>query len=270
MAKLDLTGQRFGRLIAIEESGRSKGRSVIWLCKCDCGNTHTVIAPMLKNGSIRSCGCLKRDMVAEKNYKHGHAGDRLYRIWAGIKRRCYVEKDASYKDYGGRGICLCEEWHDYEKFHEWAMNNGYDPDAPRGTCTIDRINPNGHYEPSNCRWASTTVQQRNKRNNHYLTYKGQTHPVTEWADILGIDKGTLESRVNRYGWSIERAFMTPVRKNNRIGANRYLTFDNRTQTITEWAKELKMNFTTLYSRVFNYHWSVEKALETPVRSKRKG
>ena len=263
--KLDLTGQRFGRLVAIKENGRSKSRQVLWLCQCDCGNTHIVPSSQLKNASIRSCGCLRSEMVAAKNYKHGLMDSRLYHVWTSIKDRCYREKNHHYKYYGKRGIRLCDEWQSFENFYTWAINNGYDPDAPRGECTIDRINPDGDYEPNNCRWVSNTVQQRNKRNNHYLTYKGETHPVTEWAEILGMGKGTLETRINKYGWSIERAFNTPVRKCNRSGTNRYLTFNNKTQTITQWAKEFGMGFNTLYSRLFDYQWPVEKALMTPVR-----
>lgn len=213
---INLTGQKFGRLTVIEECGRTKNRSTIWLCKCDCGNEHKVTTAHLKNGSIRSCGCLRKETTTEKNYKHGLSDNRLYPIWKSIKDRCYRKNNNHYKDYGARGIILCDEWQNFENFYNWAMRNGYDITAPKGECTIDRIDPNGNYEPNNCRWVSSTVQQRNKRNNHYLTYNGETRPVTEWAEILGINKGTLESRIVRYGWSVEKALETPVKKINKI------------------------------------------------------
>lgn len=269
MSKAELIGQRFGRLTVIKEGGRAKSRSVIWICQCDCGNIHNVTTSLLIKGSIKSCGCLRREMVIQKNYKHGLSNTRLYHIWASIKDRCYRKSDKNYPSYGARGIKMCQEWQEnFQSFYEWAMSSGYDELSERGECTIDRINNDGNYEPSNCRWANSTVQQRNKRNNHYITYKGETHPVTEWAEILGIGKGTLESRINDYGWPIEKALSTPVRKCNRTGANRFLTFNNKTQTVAEWARELNMEFNTLYSRIFNYHWSVEKAIKTPVKNQK--
>lgn len=264
MAKENLLGKKFGRLTVIRDYGRSENRSVIWLCKCECGNTHKVSTGKLKNGSVKSCGCLRRDMTVNKNHKHGQANTRLYSIWNGIKRRCQQPKCSSYNDYGGRGISLCKEWLDFSNFYNWSMNNGYDD-----SLSIDRIDVDGDYTPNNCRWVDSKIQQRNKRNNHYLTYNNETHPITEWADILGINKGTLESRITRYGWSTEKALNTPVKKCNRSKTNSFITFNGKTQTITQWAKDKNMSFNTLYSRIFNYHWSIEEALETPVRHRRK-
>ncbi|MBR4420014.1 MAG: hypothetical protein IKT32_03965, partial [Clostridia bacterium] len=130
---IDLTGQKFGRLTAIERIESYKQRSR-WLCLCECGNTNTVLASHLRSGAVRSCGCLSKDVAAdrgikskigERTRKHGDFGTRLYGIWAAMKRRCYNSHTRYFADYGGRGIAVCEEWHDYINFKQWALSTGY-------------------------------------------------------------------------------------------------------------------------------------------------
>lgn len=133
---------------------------------------------------------------------------RLYRIWANMKNRCYNPNAENYRFYGGRGIGVCESWrNDYIAFRDWALSNGYED-----RLTLDRIDNNGNYGPTNCRWETLINQCNNTRKNHRLTYQGETHTVAEWARIIGMDCGTLERRVNAYGWSVEKALTTEVRR----------------------------------------------------------
>ena len=127
--------------------------------------------------------------------------------------RCEKPYSEAYKYYGSRGIKVCEEWsgeHGYENFRKWAFENGYDPDAPKGKCTIDRIDVNGDYEPSNCRWVDLKVQANNKRNNHRITINGETHTISEWADIVGIDQRTISTRIWE-GWDDVKSVTQPLR-----------------------------------------------------------
>lgn len=166
MRKRDISGQRFGRLVAVERCG-SRNYSSLWRCVCECGSETTVDIGKLTTGHTKSCGCLVRERAAETHTKHGHKRkneiDRLYHVWRGMKQRCYREANHNYQHYGGRGIVVCDEWHDYETFKKWAYANGYDPNAKSGGCTLDRIDVNGNYCPENCRWVDMKVQATNKR-----------------------------------------------------------------------------------------------------------
>ena len=212
---LDLIGQKFGRLTVISKAEKhiqpSGQRKTCWLCKCDCGNEIIIKGSDLKSGHTQSCGCLR----IEKITKHSLFGTRIYTIWHNIKHRCYNSKDSNYKNYGGRGIKICEEWkNDFKAFYDWAINNGYNESAKRGECTIDRIDVYGNYEPSNCRFVNIKVQQNNKTNNHLITYNGETHNISEWSKILNIKFSTLLARLNR-GWSVEKTLTIPVGERNK-------------------------------------------------------
>lgn len=141
------------------------------------------------------------------NFKHGFKHTRIYNVWAGIKARCYNPNNKSYKDYGGRGIIMCDEWKNgFINFKNWAISNGYNDNL-----TIDRINVNGDYEPSNCRWATKKEQCNNRTTNKFITYKNEIHTLAEWSEIVGIKYKCLHKRIKYFNWSIEKAFNTPIK-----------------------------------------------------------
>lgn len=214
---IDLTGQKFGRLTVIEYRG-IKNTFAQWLCKCDCGNSVEVIGRSLRTGNTRSCGCLCRELSTERLLKRnsnsvvvlGHT--RLKTIWRAMLQRCDNPSYKSYNIYGGRGIKVCNEWREFANFMEWAITNGYNENAPRGECTIDRIDCDGNYEPSNCRWVSTREQNQNRRTPvQKFSYKGVTHTLPEWSNIVGMDVKVIRERL-RMGWSMRRALYTPKLK----------------------------------------------------------
>lgn len=198
----DWSGKRFGKLIVIKRA-ENKGKDTGWLCKCDCGNEKVIRAGDLRSGATQSCGCVMRTNAI----KHNMSRTRIYKVWQSMKSRVYYEKGKRYKQYGGRGIKVCDEWLDKENgfvnFYNWAMANGYDENAKHGECTLDRINVNGNYEPSNCRFITNSEQQYNRTNNHYLTYKGKTLCLTQWAKILKVDSTTFCHFINDKNKTVE-------------------------------------------------------------------
>lgn len=196
---MDLTGERFGRLTVLYSVDTTRN-ATLWHCRCDCGVEKNVTAGKLRSGNTRSCGCLRRELLTESNRKHDMSHTRLYDIWQNMKRRCDDAKNPKYKNYGARGIKVCDEWYDSKVFFEWALANGY-----RDDLTIDRIDVNQGYSPQNCRWADKATQSLNRTDNRYLTYNGKTQTIKEWSDEFNIPYKVLYSRVSRYGWSVERA-----------------------------------------------------------------
>lgn len=202
----DLTGKRFGRLEVLERIG-TKNNSPYWKCKCDCGNYTNASSANLKSGNVISCGCHR----IESAQTHGLSKTRIYRIYAGMKSRCYNENDTAYKNYGARGITICNEWiDDFVSFYNWAVKNGYSDEL-----SIDRINVNGNYEPNNCRWITQKMQARNKRNNLMIEYRGKTKALVEWSEELGISYDILNDRITALGWDVEKAFEKPIKNMHR-------------------------------------------------------
>lgn len=193
----DLTGMRFGRLTVISRAENDKNGSPRWNCLCDCGNSIISYGSSLRYGDAKSCGCLARELTKERNTTHGLSKSKLHRVWANMKDRCENEFSKPFPHYGGRGIKVCEKWHDFMSFYEWAMSNGYTDGL-----SIDRINVDGDYEPSNCRWATQKEQNNNKTDNVFLSLGDKTHTISEWSEILGIKASTLRSR-RRKGLSDE-------------------------------------------------------------------
>lgn len=204
MALDDLTGQRFGRLVVISRAPNhvcpGGSYSVVWNCVCDCGNRVQVLANSLRNGNNKSCGCYRRD----KRTRHRRTHTRLYNIWENMKQRCRNPNNRQYADYGGRGICVCDEWLNFEVFYQWALSNGYND-----SLSIDRIDNDKGYTPDNCRWTDATTQANNRRFCWYITYNGETRTASQWAEIAGISADLFRGRLYR-GWSVERALSTPI------------------------------------------------------------
>lgn len=191
MEKEEIIGRKFNRLTVIEFV-EIRNNHYYYLCKCDCGNYKIIEKGNLKASKIKSCGCLKKENDNLPK-KHGKCKTKLYYVYRGILNRCYYKKDISYKNYGGRGITVCKEWQkDFINFYNWAINNGY-----KDGLTIDRIDINGNYEPSNCKWATRFEQANNKRNNHFVTYNQETHTLSEWSRILNCSLSKIKYFVKK-------------------------------------------------------------------------
>lgn len=201
--RLDLTGTVYGRLTVTSE-GERQNKQRRWYCQCECGNTVLVLQSSLRGGLTSSCGCLHKEFVSDLKATHKLTGTPEHRAWQGMKTRCNNPNSISYPLYGGRGIKVCDRWlNDFPAFLE---DMGPRPSSAH---SLDRIDNSKDYEPTNCRWATDKEQGRNKRNNHYLTYNGETLTVVEWAERIGIPEKVLRHRVNRSKWTDEQAITTP-------------------------------------------------------------
>lgn len=197
---MNVIGQKFGKLFVIKKSNeKAKNNGEYkYECICDCGRIILVRGSNLKNGNSTQCKYCCKKIRTSKKLRHKNI--RLNTIYNNMKQRCYYKNYSQYKDYGGRGIQICEEWlNSYDNFYNWAINNGYN-----NNLTIDRINVNGNYEPNNCKWSTKQEQSYNKRNTVFITYKEKTKCLSEWAKILNVFPTTLKCYINKYG--IETAF----------------------------------------------------------------
>lgn len=207
MKAIDISGQKFGRLTALYRLHNIKGRTK-WICVCECGNFIEVTTDNLRRGTTISCGCYRHNALGERSITHGKSNSRLYYIYCHMKSRCYNHNNPRYKDYGGRGITICDEWiNDFMAFYNWAYEHGY-----KSNLTIDRIDNNKGYTPDNCQWATKEQQNRNRRNVKLYTLRGETHCLREWCSILNINYKTIHRRIHVHKWDVERALFTPIRK----------------------------------------------------------
>ena len=207
---VDLIGRVFGKLTVISKSNKTnKFKNVYWNCLCDCGKEKIILGGSLVKGSTQSCGCLQKERVRKAHTKHGLVGTVEYQAWLNMKARVFNKNNKRHKDYGGRGIGIYEGWIDsFEKFLE-----DMGPCPPKHS--LDRIDNDGDYTPDNCRWATRREQDLNRSNNHLVELNGEILTLTEWSEKLGIDRNTLGERINRYGWSVEKALTTPVMKRSK-------------------------------------------------------
>ncbi len=199
---VDLTGKKFGKLTVISFN-QKKGSRTLWNCKCECGGNRIVANDHLKRGEVTDCGCYRRHIAYYK--KHGMSNKPIYGVWSLMKERCYNPKRREYKNYGGRNITVCPEWLDSTVFIEWAYENGYEEGL-----TLDRIDNNGNYCPENCRWVDRKTQATNKRTNRFITYKGETKTITQWANENGLPYHVVKKRYDKLGWTFEKAITEPI------------------------------------------------------------
>lgn len=191
---IDITGQKFGMLTALYR-GENQGRRAVWVCRCDCGNIHSVIGECLRGGHSKSCGCLHKIAIST----HGMCDSPEWQTWQNMIHRCENKNNPGYKTYGARGIKVCDRWKDFDCFYK---DMGARPSEKH---SIDRINNDGNYSPDNCRWATKKEQARNTRQNNLVTFNGETKPLVCFIEELGLNKNTVRGRLRR-GFSLEMAF----------------------------------------------------------------
>lgn len=199
---MDRTGQKMG-ILEVKSYSHFDGKNHYWNVQCECGVKKLKNSAALSNSKLKSCGCLTKAIIRKAKTKHGqsHKNDgaptRTYKCWCGMKARCTQSSRKGWFDYGGRGITFCERWNSFENFLE---DMG---EAPK-KMTLDRINVNGNYEPSNCRWASAKQQANNRKNNTLITYQGKTQTLQQWSDEIGVARDTLSLRI-KSGMPLDRA-----------------------------------------------------------------
>ena len=209
--RLDLIGQRFGRLTVKEFSHVNKWKNTHWKCVCDCGNEVIIYGMSLKSGHTKSCGCYRVEQLTGRQTTHGQSvkgkPTKAYVAWIDMHARCDNPEHRSYDNYGGRGILVCDRWFEFENFY-------IDMGSPLPHQSIDRINVNEGYSPENCRWTDWETQANNKRNTRFIEYKGLKMSITQWERFLGFKRYVLQSRIYA-GWSVEKAFTTPKQKRRK-------------------------------------------------------
>ena len=198
----DLIGEQFGLLTVIERAENASNGNARWKCRCQCGNEVIAVGSHLKAGSVKSCGCLP----TSGRLKHGGSNTVLYKKWKSMIRRCEDPSRPCYHNYGGRGIKVCPEWHDFTNFREWFNQTCNDSNL-----TLDRIDVNGDYCPENCRWVDYITQNRNRRNNIKYEMNGEYRTLGEWCELLNLSYPAIYRRIHVTHWSFGKAISTPIR-----------------------------------------------------------
>lgn len=214
MKPINLTGQRFGRLLVMERgpnAGQGTSTKSRWQCTCDCGNTTLVYSSALRGGLTKSCGCWRVEngtiLAGPLNRTHGKSSTAAFARWIGMRQRCFNSNRKDWDTYGGRGITICERWMSFENFYA-------DMGDPPPGMQLERVNNNGNYEPDNCIWATPIQQGRNRRNNRKIKSLAEEKTLSAWAEENGAAESTISDRIKR-GWDVDAAVMTPPRSYRR-------------------------------------------------------
>lgn len=257
-------GSKYGRLTTTGKY-EVRNHNAYFECVCECGTIKWIKGKDLSYGSYKSCGCLQKE-IAKKPKTHGLSKSRIYKTYHAMKARCTYEKDTRYPKYGGKGITVCDEWlgeNGFTNFYNWSIENGYSDEL-----TIDRIDSNGNYEPSNCRWVDYTVQANNTNRNRRITYNGKTQTMAEWSRELNISYAALNGRINASKMPLEYAFRQE-KLNNRsrgIEITPKTELNGEKKYKYEWANENGITPETITSRM-KRGMSFDDSLRTKKRQK---
>lgn len=244
-------GQKFSRLTVIGfEKKKPPQRGWNWAVRCDCGKEFAADPYAVKSGNTKSCGCLKNEVAGSRLRRYTHntyVHKRLYEILSGIKKRCNNPNSPRYKDYGGRGIKVCDEWtnlvNGWDNFVDWAYANGYND-----TLTIERKDVNGDYCPENCCWVTRKAQASNKRETRWIVYKGECVQLRALCERIGLRYYTIYDRIYKSGWPVEKAIETKSQQEDSLRSK---------------CKERGLNYITVRDRIVKLGWTEEQALSTP-------
>lgn len=254
---IDLTGQKFNRLLAIERFKKPNRSEYYYKCVCDCGNITIVSGNALRKGKTKSCGCYMKKLASEMFSTHRKSSTVLYKRWSGIKERCYSPNSTKYYRYGARGIKMCDEWkNDFIKFYDWSINNGFSENL-----TIDRIDVNGDYCPENCKWSNNIEQANNKTNSRFITYKGKTQTVAQWSRETGVAYDNIIARL-RLGWDVDSIFTKPA--DNK----KYYDYNGEKLTLKDMARITGFSEVVIKTRL-SKKWDIEKIMTQEPKIRRK-
>ena len=242
---INMTGKRFSSIVALNSMGKATSGDLKWLFACDCGNIFEANGYYARSGKIISCPSCSRERTRIASVMHGMTETVEFSTWTDIKTRCYNKNGMAYKNYGGRGIKVCDRW--LSSFENFLSDMG---ERPSKLHSIDRINNNGNYEPSNCRWATIDTQASNKRSNNKITIDGITKNRAEWAKLSGVGQSTILLRQRR-GISGNDLLQ-------KTGGS--VTLNGITDTYDGWSKKTGIKMSTIYMRINSYKWPIEKAL----------
>jgi len=254
-----ILNKQFGRLLILKDLGlRNKHRYV--LVKCDCGVQKKVRLSHLKSHLIVSCGCYSREQNLIRCTTHGLNKHPLYSVWASMKQRCYYTSDINYRNYGARGVTVCDEWIDnFKAFYEWAIKNGWSKGLQLDK---DKLSPSQLgmiYSPEYCCFLTQKENMQYKKNTVKIEYNGVVKSLVQWAEHFNITPSVVRERLD-YGWSPEEALSTPLESALLV------TFKNKTQSVVDWCRELGKDYKAVNARVNKLGWSYDRALSTPIRS----
>lgn len=260
---VDMSGSTVGMWTVVSQTGNAPKGGAIWLCRCQCGTERPVLGSNLRSGKSFSCGCVGRERTSKRSRTHGETNTRLHRIWGNMRSRCRNPKNAGFKDYGGRGITIAAEWDDYSAFRDWALSAGYTPEL-----SIERLDVNGNYEPSNCIWAGAQAQSENRR------FVAKAPSGQLWVHIArdnGITDAAFRNRLHD-GWSYHQAATWPMGKKRRDGnlsRARFLNLNGQRLPVAHAAKAIGYSGSAIHQRAKRHGISMQEALDQLAKSPRR-